>query len=206
MPASTDAILAALKRVKGPDLESNLVDLGLVSDPIIMDDKVYVTVTIEPHRAEELEPLRQAVEKVVSDVDGVGSVTAVLTADAPTGGSAPRAAPAASAPSAAAAPASPSTPPEHPRVTSARAKAGGGPAAATQPPTTASPPPANTATPPPQAGGDRPKAAGVPGVKHLVAVASGKGGVGKSTTTVNLALGLQANGLKVGILDADIYG
>src|SRR4029077_20849334 len=63
------------------------------------------------------------------------------------------------------------------------------------------------AGPPAQA--TAPRAAGsalAPGVRAIAPVASGKGGVGKSTVAANLALGLKANGLSVGVLDADIYG
>ncbi|MGA8755170.1 MAG: Mrp/NBP35 family ATP-binding protein, partial [Stellaceae bacterium] len=56
------------------------------------------------------------------------------------------------------------------------------------------------------AAANRPQRGAIPGVGAIIAVASGKGGVGKSTVAANLALGLKANGLSVGVLDADIYG
>jgi len=59
--------------------------------------------------------------------------------------------------------------------------------------------------PPPARDAHRPLAA-ITGVRHIVAVASGKGGVGKSTVAVNLALALRALGKRVGLLDADVYG
>ena len=68
--------------------------------------------------------------------------------------------------------------------------------------------PASAHRPPPQPHGGSPmsRQAEIPGVAAVIAVASGKGGVGKSTTAINLALGLRALGLRVGLLDADIYG
>src|SRR5262249_11670067 len=68
------------RRVKGPDLESNIVDLGLVSEVLIKDGRVSFSITVPAARAHELEPLRQAAEKIVAETAGVNSVTAVLTA------------------------------------------------------------------------------------------------------------------------------
>jgi len=186
MTISKPHVLDELRRIKGPDLEGNIVDLGLVSEILVRDDKVYFSITVPAARAEELEPLRKAAETVVSKVPGVTSVTAVLTAEAPRGtGRAPESA----------------------RVAQARQRGatGNGNGAGAHAHTHAHD--HGHAAPGTAQPGVGPKPmAEVRGVKSLIAVASGKGGVGKSTVAANLALGMSAAGRKVGILDADIYG
>ncbi|WP_296745513.1 Mrp/NBP35 family ATP-binding protein [Mesorhizobium sp.] len=163
MSVSKEIVIERLKTVNGPDFTGNIVDLGMVSDIFIADSKVFFSITVPAARAQEMEPLRAAAERVVKAIPGVASAMVALTAE----------------------------------------KKGGGMEAPVQP----RPAPPAAPRPAPQAPASQSHGKrGVPGIDAIIAVASGKGGVGKSTTAVNLALGLAANGLKVGVLDADIYG
>lgn len=172
MSVTKEVVTERLRSVSGPDFSGNIVDLGMLSEIFIADGKVFFSITVPADRADHMEPLRSAAERVVKAIPGVTGAVVTLTAEKKGGGmeaaAPPRPAPARPAPARPA----------------------------------ASPPRQAQPAPPSQSAGKR----GVPGIDAIVAVASGKGGVGKSTTAVNLALGLAANGLKVGVLDADIYG
>ena len=159
MTVTKEAVVEKLRSIRGQNMESDIVSLGLVSEIFIADAKVFFSVTVPAEKAREMEPLRAAAEAAVKSLPGVDSAVVALTAE----------------------------------------RKGGGMERAPQPPPRPAP------QQPPQQG-RQPAKRGVPGVKSIIAVASGKGGVGKSTTAVNIALGLAAAGLEVGILDADIYG
>jgi len=75
------AVLDRLRQIKGPDLEGDIVSLGLVSDVFVSDGRVAFSITVPAERAQELEPLRQAAEKVVKEVAGVETAMVALTAE-----------------------------------------------------------------------------------------------------------------------------
>jgi ATP-binding protein involved in chromosome partitioning len=155
-----EGILDALKAVKDPDSGQDVVSAGMVSGLVIKDGNVAFALEVDPQRGPNLEPLRKQAEKTVHAMDGVLSVSVVLTAEA-------------------------------------------------QGQAQAQPHAAHEGHPGGQAvgrGDGKGMIPDLPGVKHIIAVASGKGGVGKSTVSANLALALAADGHRVGMMDADIYG
>ncbi len=134
-------------RVSEQEIQDALIDISAsLNTQVQVSDSgdVIVMIMVDPAQGTAMEGLRQEVERVVSDMEGVSSVSAILTAEK-------------------------------------------------------APVPVDRKKPQVIEGL-------LPKVKKLIAVASGKGGVGKSTVTANLAVSLAAKGLKVGLLDADIYG
>jgi ATP-binding protein involved in chromosome partitioning len=147
--SNREAVLEVLKSFADPVSGQDIVAAGIVRALTVEGGAVRFVMEIDGSRAEQYEPLRAAAQAKLESMDGIDTVSAMLTAH------------------------SDKAPPD---LKGAKKKAA------------------------PQ-GPQR-----VAGVDRIIAVASGKGGVGKSTVASNLAVALAAEGRRVGLLDADVYG
>src|SRR5216684_2876768 len=140
MPLETTAVLDALKVVRDPDLQRDIVSLGFIKDLRVDAGRVAFTIELTTPACPVKDQMRDQARAAVMQVPGVSSVDVTM---------------------------------------SARVREAMGGDGARQP---------------------------LPGVKNIIAVGAGKGGVGKTTVAVNLAIALAKAGSKVGMIDGDIYG
>ena len=148
MTVTREAVLDALKAIKDPFADSDIVASGIVRALNVDDAGVRFVMEVDAARGKAMEPVRQAAEDAVRAL-GIANVSVMLTAHS------------------------------------------------------------EQKPPPDLKGSKKPSQTGpakIPGVDKIIAIASGKGGVGKSTLTANLAVALAAEGKRVGLLDADVYG